>query len=65
MLLKRGAVVDAQSNEGMDSIYWAVQLDNTQVVRLLLEHGADLNVRDKLGGTPSRLGTSRDCRTAV
>jgi ankyrin repeat protein len=29
----------------------------TEVVRLLLEHGADANVRDEDGNTPSELGS--------
>jgi ankyrin repeat protein len=49
MLLERGAVLDARCNEGRTPLYWAVQLENTRVVQLLLEHGADLNVCDKLG----------------
>ena len=28
-----------------------------QVVQLFLEHGADVNARDKLGKTPSELGS--------
>ena len=49
-------MVDAGRNEGRTPLYWAVQPENTQVVRLLLEHDADLNVRDKLGHPVSRLG---------
>ena len=46
------------AQRGLDSTLLSSTTGNTQVV-LLLEHGADLNVRGNLGGTPSWLGISR------
>jgi ankyrin repeat protein len=37
-------------------LYWGAQVD---VVRFLLEHGVDVNVPDRMGDTPSKLGSRR------
>jgi Ankyrin repeats (many copies) len=55
MLLERGAVIDAQNDNGETALHWAINGRFTQAVQLLLEHGADVNVRDKYGHTPSDL----------
>jgi 26S proteasome non-ATPase regulatory subunit 10 len=52
MLLERGAVVDARDNRGRTSLHTTVFEGNTEVARLLLEHSADVNARNKLGKTP-------------
>ena len=58
MLLERGARVNAHDNRlGRTPLHWAVGKRNIQGVRLLLEHGADVNSLDKLGRTPSQLGS--------
>jgi ankyrin repeat protein len=58
MLLERGARVNAHDNRlGRTPLHWAVGKRNIQGVRLLLEHGADVNALDKLGRTPSQLGS--------
>ena len=55
MLLKRGAKVNAHdSSRGRTPLHCAVGRRNIQAVKLLLEHGADVNVADKLGWTFSR-----------
>ena len=38
---------------------------NIQAVRLLLEHGADVNARGESGETPSQLGLEYDYREIV
>jgi ankyrin repeat protein len=54
MLLKRGARVNAHdSSRGRTPLHCAVGSRNIQAVQLLLEHGADVNVFDKLGWTSS------------
>jgi ankyrin repeat protein len=54
MLLKRGSRIDICDNGGRTALHRAVLEGEIQAVRLLLEHGADVNVRDNSGGTPSR-----------
>jgi ankyrin repeat protein len=56
MLLERGAMVNALGGfQGQTALHCAVVNKNIQAVRLLLEYGADVNVRDKSGRTPSEL----------
>jgi len=57
MLLEHGAVVDARCYSNTTALHWAAQRGRTQVARLLLENGADVNVRDEFGITPSQLGS--------
>ena len=47
MLLERGAVVDARDDRGRTSLHVAVEKGKILFVLLLLEHGADVNARNK------------------
>ena len=47
MLLKRGAEVQARGRRGCTPLFSAVEGGNPDVVRLLLDHGADAHIRDK------------------
>jgi uncharacterized protein len=60
MLLERGAVIDAQSMGGRTALSFAADGGYTQAVRLLLEHGADVNVCDDGGKTASQLATQQE-----
>jgi ankyrin repeat protein len=58
MLLDSGALVDARrGNYRRTPLHWAAENGQTEIMRLLLEHGADTNVRDEDCDTPSRLGS--------
>ena len=61
MLLKRGAGINENDNVGGKTpLHCAVEGMKIQVVRLLLEHGADVNVRDKQDRTPSQHAEQRE-----
>ena len=60
--LNAGQGLMSRNDYGWTPLHWAVQKENIQVVRLLLEHGADVNARDKSGKTPSQLGSSGNKR---
>ena len=61
MLLNRGASINTHNNSyGRTPLHWAVERRNFLTVRLLLEHGADVNACDRLGRTPSQLARQRE-----
>jgi ankyrin repeat protein len=61
MLVKRGTRGNTQNTHNRYSpLHWAVQKKCIQAVRLLLEHGADVNVRNKSGETPSQLTSQQE-----
>ena len=46
-LVKRGAEVNARSEDGLDALMLASELGRTAVVAMLLNHGADPNTRNE------------------
>lgn len=54
MLLEHRAAINAQRKNGATPLHVASHCGHVDVVRLLLEHGADPNVRDKYGDTPAK-----------
>jgi ankyrin repeat protein len=50
-------MIDAQNHRGSTPLHWAANIGRIGVVRLLLEHGADVNLRDGNGNTPSQLAS--------
>lgn len=55
-LLDAGADINGKTDEGKTALHWA---DDTEIVRLLLERGADPSIRDASGQTP------RECHAQV
>ena len=53
-------MIDARDNDGKTSLHKAVYMGEIEVARLLLEHGADVNARDKSGNTPSQFTTQQE-----
>jgi ankyrin repeat protein len=57
-LLNYGANINARDSDDWTPLRWALsEKSNIQVVRLLLERGADINVPDKGGATVSQRAT--------
>ena len=54
MLLERWVAVNARSYNGMSPLHWAANEERIEVVRLLLDHDADVHALDKFGDTPSQ-----------
>jgi ankyrin repeat protein len=49
LLLKRGAIVTARNTHGLTPLFGAVRTGHTEVVKMLLEHGADFSEGDYSG----------------
>ena len=52
LLIKHGADVAAQNEDGMTPLHGASGVGHVDVARLLIEHGADVAAQDKDGSTP-------------
>jgi len=61
LLLARGAEVNHTNRDGggLGPLDWAVSSDNTELVKLLLEHGADARAKSKHGETALHSAASR------
>lgn len=51
LLLKKGADVNAQNNSGRTPLHYACMRGHADIVRVLLEHHADVNIRDTIDET--------------
>ena len=57
MLLAAGADPDAQNHKGLTALRIAIQSDQVEFVRLLIDNGADVNLKGEGGGSPLGLAT--------
>lgn len=55
LLLEKGATINAFDKKDRRAVHWAAYMGHTEVVRILVEHGAELNCRDK------QVGSSQFC----
>lgn len=55
LLLEKGATINAFDKKDRRAVHWAAYMGHTEVVRILVEHGAELNCRDK------QVGSSQVC----
>jgi len=63
MLLHKDPDVNSPEEEGVGGscpIHTAVRLGNTDIVRLLLENGANVNAKDHIGFTPLHIAVKED-----
>ncbi len=64
-IIKQGAEVNAQANNGMTPLMAAASIDNIDAVKLLLERGADKQLKDAKGQTALDWATKRGFDKAV
>lgn len=48
LLLDKGATINAYDKKDRRAIHWAAYMGHVEVVKILVEHGAELNCRDKM-----------------
>jgi len=48
VLLDKGATINAFDKKDRRAIHWAAYMGHVEVVRILVDHGAELNCRDKM-----------------
>jgi len=68
MLIKAGAKVDIQSNDGKTALYAAAATGNVECLRLMLEAGAKVDTQDTFGGTAlisACISGREDCATLL
>ena len=51
-LIAAGATLDSKDHNGYTPLMHAVKQQNTGMVKLLADHGANVNISDDLGDTP-------------
>jgi len=55
LVIARGAVVDIQNMDGQTPLHLAVEHNNLDAARALLENHADVNAQDRQGVTPRQI----------
>jgi ankyrin repeat protein len=53
LLIERGADVNAVNSRGMTAMHYSARTGNDAAIQLLADHGARLDVKDRLGRTPA------------
>ena len=61
-MLEHGADVNVVGNCEYCPLHWAVQRDETQIAEALINHGADVNPRNRSGKTPLALARNPEMR---
>jgi ankyrin repeat protein len=59
LLIKSGANINSQNNKGETSLHSVIlskQQDRIKILKLLMKNNANLNIKDKNGMTPLKLG---------
>jgi ankyrin repeat protein len=58
LLLELGAEVNEAYPDGSTLLHWAVMRQAKETIKVLVQHGADVNARDKAGDTPQKIAES-------
>ena len=61
-LLQAGEDVNAQNAQGNSALHYAVATDNADMVRLLLNNGANLYLENEKGWTPLKIAEKKDVK---
>lgn len=64
VLLRHGADTSVEK-DGWQAIHWAVKMNDSELVRLVLEHGGDANARNAQGETPREMARVFSCSEVV
>ncbi len=64
-LIDRGADLDAAHGDGMTALHWAAQHGEVEIAALLLNGGADIEARTRLGGHTPLHVASRSARAGA
>ena len=59
-MLKEGVPIDCINEYDRTALFYAVLCNSTDVIRLLLQNGADVNKRDHLGNKPVHAAAMRN-----
>ena len=59
LLLEHGTDVDARSDEGYSALHWASQVGHEDLVRVLIDRGADVNANTTSDETPLMIAHAR------
>lgn len=51
LLIEKGATINAYDKKDRRAVHWAAHMGHVEVVKTLVENGAELNCRDKMVGT--------------
>lgn len=65
LLLDGGADIDAGDDEGASALMWAVDSKHTELVKFLLERGADVNHAGKFGRTAWDVAVEKDAPSEI
>ena len=55
LLLKKGIKINSQNNEGNTALHYAYNFNNKQLISILKEYKADLNIENKMGIIPEKI----------
>jgi ankyrin repeat protein len=55
-LIKGGAALNIQDHDGNTALHLAAEMEHVDMVKLLLKHGANRNLRNKAGRLPGAMG---------
>jgi hypothetical protein len=64
-LVKAGVDINRQDPDGRTALHYAVRSHNPELTRLLVSHGAKVNVKDCLGLSPLDFENDRECEKVL